>query len=53
MSEGIAKIMKTVCEMKRIDFQGLNMGENDQDDEDIRDFISNIEGKYYKMIMED
>ena len=53
MCEGIARMMKTVCDFKKINYQELNLGENEQEDEDILWFLQNIEGKYYKMIMED
>ena len=51
MGDGLAKIMKMICEIKQLNYQQLCLGEYDHEDEDIRWFLQNIEGKYYKMIM--
>lgn len=51
MGEGLAKIMKRICELKELNYQQLCLGEYDHEDEDIRWFLQSVEGKYYKMIM--
>ena len=39
MCEGLARIMKIVCDVKRINYQKLNLGESEEEDEDIRWFL--------------
>lgn len=51
LGQGLAKIMKIVCDYKDVNYRELKLGEEDHEDEDIRQFLQSVEGKYYKMIM--
>lgn len=44
-------MLKIVCEKKEMSFQELGLGQDDYQDEDVREFLQKIEEKYFKMIM--
>lgn len=44
-------MLKIVCEKKEMSFQELELGQDDYQDEDVREFLQKIEEKYFKMIM--
>jgi hypothetical protein len=48
LAEGLAKIMKQVCDNRRCEWKELQLSDPD---EDITEFIERIENKYFKMIL--
>ncbi len=48
LAEGLAKIMKQVCDYRRCEWRELELSDPD---EDIGEFIERIENKYFKMIL--
>ena len=50
LAQGLAKIMKQVCDHRRCEWRELELFDPD---EDISEFIERIENNYFKMILED
>lgn len=48
LAEGLAKIMKQVCDHRRCEWRELQLTDPD---EDVTEFIERIENKYFKMIL--